>query len=144
MTTYRTPGGPTVMALGGFTFRALGGLTYNGLTRDLDTSWAEIAVVDGFNAQQWTGPKNDVVTISGVLFPEEFGGMGSLNGIRSAAIAGIPMMLVTAAGSVHGMHTIQGVGEDQTFHDAQGRPRQDAYDIKLKKYSAGGGLLSLF
>ena len=132
------------MALGPFTFRALG-FAFEGIGRDLDTSWAEIEVVDRFNALQFTGPNSDSLTISGVLFPEEFGGLSQLEGVRSAAIAGIPLMLVTLAGDVKGLHVIQSVGEDRTEHTRKALPRRNAYRIDLLRYTGPvSAALSLF
>lgn len=131
------------MALGPFVFRALG-FSFQGVQRDLDTSWAEVEVVDRMNALQWTGPKSEDVTISGVLFAEEFGGLETLEGVRRTAKAGLPLMLVTLAGSVHGMHVIQGISEDRSEHTRKALPRRNAYQIDLTKYEGQAGLLNLF
>lgn len=130
--------GPTPIALGDYQFQALG-FGMSDLSRDLQTPWSEIDVAMRFDALHWTGPKSDSVTISGVLFPEEFGGLASLNGIASAARSGRPLTLVTGAGDVGGKFVVQSISEDWTFIDAQGRPRRDAYKISLKRYTGGGG-----
>jgi len=122
------------MALGPFTFRALG-FSFQDIGRDLDTSWAEIEVVDRFNALQWTGPKSDDLTIAGVLFPEEFGGLSQLEGVRKAAIAGIPLMLVTLEGSIKGLHVIQAISEDRSEHTRKALPRRNAYRLQLTRYT---------
>ena len=144
MGVYATGPGPSPMALGPFAFRALG-FSYRDVSRELDTRWQEIEVCDRMNALQWTGPSSETLTIAGVLFPEEFGGLASLDGIRSAAKAGRPLMLVTRSGSVRGMHVIEGVSEDMSEHTRRALPRRNAYQISLKRYSgAGGGLFSFF
>lgn len=138
---------PVSMALGPFAFEAIG-FHYDGLTRTVNTSWADVAVAQRRNAQQWLGPTSDEVTIKGVLFPAEFGGQGSLDGIIAAAEAGEPQMLVSgdaAEGRIHGFHTIQGVEEDRSFIDRYGQPRKNAYQIKLKRHEGKvepGGLLA--
>jgi len=138
--------GPSPMALGGFVFRALG-FSFYGQGRSLDTPWAELDVVGRMDALQWTGPKADAFSIKGAIFDEAFGGQASLDGIRGAATAGVPLMLVTRAGRVHGMHVCFGVDEDRTTINALGQARMNAYEIKLRRYTGGGilgGLLSLF
>lgn len=134
---------PVSMALGPFGFEAIG-FHFDGLSRSVSTPWAEIDVVQSLDAQQWTGPKSDEITIKGVLFPREFGGQASLDGIITAAKAGEPLMFVSgdaAEGRIYGYHTIQNIEEDRSFIDASGTARRNAYSIKLKLYEgeAGGG-----
>lgn len=129
------------MMLGPFGFEALG-FGYEGVGRRVQTPWADIQVVQSLNQQQWTGPTSDEVTIKGVLFPVEFGGQGSLDGIIAAASAGVPMMLVSGddvEGIIHGMFTIQSVDEDRSSHTLHGAARRNAYSISLKRYSGGLG-----
>ena len=142
--------GPVAMMLGDFGFEAIG-FGFDGLSRNVNTPWADIAVGQTLNQQQWTGPTSEEVTIKGVLFPVEYGGQGSLDGIANAAMSGVPMTLVSgsaARGAIHGSFTVQSVQEDRSFIDHKGRPRRNAYTITLKRYgggsSAGGGLFSLF
>ncbi|WP_234186402.1 phage tail protein [Shinella sp. NM-101] len=132
------------MMLGSFGFEALG-FGYDGVQRRLQTPWADVAVAQDFNQQQWTGPTSDEVIIKGVLFPVELGGQESLDGIAAAASAGVPMMLVSgseAAGIIHGMFTVQSVDEDRSFHTARGTPMRNAYSINLKRYSGAGSAAS--
>lgn len=128
--------GPVPTALGPFMFHSLS-FGFKGLRRNLSTGWAEIATVGGLNRLQWTGGESDVVDIEGVVFPHEFGGLASLEGIRSAAVDGMVLPLVTLGGNVYGMHVIEGVSEDQSFHDATGLPRKDVFRIRLRRYAGG-------
>lgn len=140
--------GYTSMMLGGFAFEALG-FGYQGIKRTVNTPWAEVAVAETLNPQQWTGPTSDEVTIQGVLFPQEFGGQSQLDGIIAAALAGTPMTLVTgdaAEGVIHGMFTVQGVDEDRSLHNSRGAAARNAYSIKLKRQTdtaplTGGSIL---
>ena len=130
------------MALAPFAFRAYG-FGYTDLGRKVDVAWAELETVGRLNALQFTGPKSETVTISGVLFPKEFGGQNTLEGVRLAAKTGIPLMLVSLGGKVFGLHAIQKVEEDRTYHDRRGTPGRNAYSIELKRMSTGFSLLSL-
>ena len=127
--------GPTPIALGAFQFQALG-FSLQDLSRNLETPWSEIETAMRLNALHWTGPKADTVTIKGVLFPEEFGGMGSLTGLSAAAKAGVPLMLATGGGDIGGLFVVMGITEDWSFIDAQGSPRRNAYQITLRRYQA--------
>jgi phage protein U len=122
------------MALGPFMFHSLA-FGFNGLRRDLSTRWADVATVGGLNRLQWTGGDSDQVNIEGVLFPEEFGGLTTLEGVRSAAAEGAVLPLITLAGNVYGLHVIETVSEDQSFHDRLGMPRKDLFRLGLKRYS---------
>lgn len=140
------------MMLGSFGFEALG-FGYEGLTVKVNTQWADVPVAQTLNQQQWTGPTSEEVSIKGVLFPLEHGGQGSLDGLKAAAMAGTPMMLVSgddARGVIHGTFTIQGIDEDRSYITASGAARRNAYTISLKRYGQGdmsvgskGGLAAL-
>ena len=136
--------GPVAMALGAFAFESHG-FGYDALTRRINTPWADQEVVQGLNQQQWTGPTSEEVTIRGVLFPVEFGGMGSLDGIIAAANSGQALMLVSGSGAqgvIHGSFTVQSVDEDRSLHTAAGIPMRNAYAIMLKRYGRSAGVLS--
>jgi phage protein U len=128
------------MTLGPFAFEAIG-FGYDAVARRVQTPWAEVAVAQTLNQQQWTGPTSDEIVIRGVLFPVEFGGQSSLDGLIGSALAGSPLMLVSGndiQGVIHGTYTVQSVEEDRGFHDAKGAPRRNAYSISLKRYGQGG------
>lgn len=128
--------GPVSMALGPFAFEAIG-FHYGDLSRRTLTPWAEQPVVGRRDAQQWLGPEREEVAIKGVLFPREFGGQASLDGIVAASNEGVPMMLVSGdagAGAIHGFYTVQAVEEDRSFIDRSGRARRNAYQIRLLRY----------
>ncbi|MBB5515755.1 hypothetical protein FHS89_001775 [Rubricella aquisinus] len=124
--------GPVTLALGPFMFRAHG-FGFAGMARKLDTSWAEVETVGQLNDLQWTGPRSEIVTINGVLFPKEFGGATTLEGVRLAAKNGVPLMLVSLGGMVMGRHAIQKLDEDRSFHDRFGAPGRNAYTLELKR-----------
>lgn len=127
---------PVPMALGPYMFHSLR-FGFEGIRRDLSTRWADIATVGGLNRMQWTGGDDDRAVIAGVIFPHEFGGLATLEGVRGAAAAGAVLPLITLGGNVYGMHVIEGVSEDQSFHDATGRPRMDVFRIRLKRHMGG-------
>lgn len=126
------------MALGPFVFRALG-FSFDRQGRGLETPWAELEVAGRFDALQWTGPKSESFSIKGVIFDPEFGGQETLDGLRGAATAGRPLMLVTRAGRVHGRHVVVSISEDRTYISASGQARLNSYSIELKGYHGGSG-----
>lgn len=128
---------PVPMALGPFMFHSLR-FGYRGVRRHLSTRWADIQTVGGLDRLQWTGGDGDAVEIEGVVFPHEFGGLSSLDGVRAAAESGVVLPLITLAGAVYGLHVVEGVSEDQSFHDELGRPRMDVFRLRLKRYTGSG------
>lgn len=130
------------MGLGPFLFRAHG-LNYAGLTRTVDTPWAELDTAGRLNELQWTGPKSDTIALTGVLFPQAFGGDLALAGLRTAAKAGQPLMLINLGGLIFGRHAITKIEEDQTHHSRTGRARRTGYTMELRRLGNTYALLSL-
>lgn len=130
--------GPTPMALGPHVFEAHG-FGFTDVNRQLDTSWAELDVAMRFDALHWTGPKSETVSIRGVLFPQEFGGLDTLESLRRAAQNGEPMQLVSGRGQVFGRYVVVGIDEDRELHDASGRPLRNAYTLQLRRYTGAAG-----
>ncbi len=125
--------GPVSMALGRFAFQAVG-FGYDKLQRNLDTRWASVPVAGRFDALHWTGPQSDAVTIKGVIFPEAFGGLDVLEGLRQAAMAGEALMLATLDGQIRGLHVIEAIDEDRSHINRTALPGRLAYTLRLKRY----------
>lgn len=133
--------GPTPMALGPYQFEAIG-FGFNEISGSLETPWTEVEVAMRMEALHWVGPKKQTETIKGALFPAEFGGQSSLDGLKAAAKRGQVLTLATRDGGIHGRYVIQGIEEDRTSVNANGTPRKNAYQIKLQlKDDAGGANL---
>ena len=124
---------PIPMALGPYMFHATN-FGYNKFGRSVSTNWAEIEVVGGPNDAQWTGGQDEKLTIGGVLFPEEYGGMRTMRALQSSAQTGIILPLLTLAGDVFGNFRIESVDEDQSYHTRYGLPRRNEFSIALKKH----------
>ena len=138
--------GPSPMALGPYAFEALG-FSFHGQATDLQTPWAELNVTMRFDSLQWVGPKSDAFSIKGVVFDEAFGGQSSLDGLKTSAQFGMPLMLVTLNGNVHGLHVVFGINEDRSNIRFDGMAAKNSYEIQLRRYTPSGvvgGLLSLF
>lgn len=131
--------GPSDLSLGGFAFESYG-FSFTDRQNEISTNWSEVQVAGSMNVSQWTGGQGETLTIRGVLFPHEFGGLGSLSGLKLAAGAGQVLPLVTldtVSDNVMGMWFIEGIGDDASLF-LQGKPLRDAYRIKLKKYQTTG------
>ncbi len=125
--------GPTPMALGRHKFTAIG-FHFHELARSLETPWAEIEVAQRMEALHWTGPKSETVTIKGVLFPQEFGGLSTLAALMGDAKAGRIMHLATRDGHLEGRFVVTHVEAEGSLLTDVGTPRKSTYSIKLKRY----------
>ena len=125
--------GPTPMMLGSYAFRSFG-FGFKDVKRKLETPWADMKTAGAFEALQWTGPGKELLTITGVIFPAEFGGMEVLEALRQAAEGGQVMPLVTGSGAILGNYVLVGVDDDQSMFDAGGNAMKDSYTLHLRLY----------
>lgn len=108
---------------------------YNKFGHEVSTNWAEIEVVGGENIGQWTGGQSEKITIGGVIFPEEFGGLTTMEAIRVASLSGVILPLITLSGRVFGNYRIDSLGQDEEFHNRFGLPRKDEFSLSLTKHT---------
>ena len=96
-----------LLVLGPHVFEILP-LNYQSLDRTTSATWASIPRFGGRAAKQFTGlGADDLTTISGLMFPEEFGGRGQYEAIRATQGLGIPvMMLGFGAARAESVHTV--------------------------------------
>lgn len=121
------------MCLGPYMFHSTH-FGYNKLGHGFSTNWAEIEIVGGFNIGQWTGGQSEKINISGVIFPEEFGGIATMEALQLASLSGVVLPLITLSGKVFGNFRIDSLDEDQAFHNQFGRPRKSEFTISLTKH----------
>lgn len=88
----------TLMSLGAIKFYSpLPGFDTPGfetLERDSQFSWIQQARLSRSPAMQFTGSGEEIVVIAGKLFPNQFGGISTLEALRAAGAAGKPLMLM--------------------------------------------------
>jgi phage protein U len=130
----------TLIILGPFRF-SLGSAAYDSLSRKSGWDWKEVDRVGAMPALQFTGPRNDTVTLDGRLIPGFTGGIEQLARMRLLADLGTPMPMVDGTGRVHGLWAIVSVEDTGTLHFRDGYPRMVTFNIELKKYGDGAGIL---
>lgn len=119
-----------MLALGLFTF-GLSTLAYQDFQRQTDFKHARLARVGARDANQFTGPGADTLTLRGLLAPEFDGDPESLDTLREMAAKGDTYPLVDGTGRVHGAWVIDGIEEGQTLFHADGRARRIEFTVKL-------------
>lgn len=87
----------TLMALGNIKFYSpMPGFDTPGfdtVERDSQFSWTQQGRLSRSPAMQFTGSGEDVIVIAGKMFPNQFGGISTLEALRAAGQAGKPLML---------------------------------------------------
>lgn len=132
-----------LMTLGGFQF-AINTAAHETLQRDTAYRWERQDRLGREPAQQFIGPGEDKIVLSGTIYPHFRGGLGQLDTMREMAGEGEPLQLVDGLGRVLGPYCIARVTEGQTVYVGPGIPRRVDFSLELVRYgedqlSGGGG-----
>lgn len=138
-----------LLALGPHVFE-IAPLNFQALDRQTEALWPSIPRFGNAPGRQFVGYGENPVTISGLLFPEEFGGRMEFEAIRATQAAATPVMMVGwatagAAGRVFGKVVILSVTDTQSIISASGQGRKLEYTIEVAPHGDGsGGSLGIF
>jgi phage protein U len=99
------------------------------------TSWRHPSTprIGARPARQFTGDGDDTITLNGVLLPDQFGKLDSLDELRKMGSEGDAYVLVDGAGRIYGAFVIEGMTEGQTLHKQDGTPRRVDFSIELAR-----------
>lgn len=78
--------------------------------------------------------QGETISLDGIIYPQLFGGLRQLNLMRTSAMQGKPLMLISGYGFAFGQWCITSVQENQTIFFKDGTPRRIDFTINLKKY----------
>jgi len=137
-----------LLRLGPHTFSILP-LNYQQLERETVAKWPSVPRFGGMAARQFTGLGDNSTTISGLIFPEEFGGRSQYEAMRITQSLGMPVMMagLGAAGmiKIFGLVVILSIGDTQTYIGVDGQGRMLEFSVELAPYGGEiGGLGGLF
>jgi len=108
---------------------------YQELTRTTSYRWAKQERIGRLPARQYVGPGDDVIEMSGLIFPQFRSGLEQLNKMRAEAGKGKPLMLVDGRGKVWGKFCIEEVREKQGPEFFKGgAPKRQEFGLKLGIY----------
>ncbi len=119
-----------LLSLGMFVFE-LPALAYQELERRTDWRHSQNARVGIRAGNQFLGPGEDVITLTGTI-PLELGDLAALDTLREMGDAGESYPLVDGRGRVHGAHVILDLAERQTLPLADGTPRKTEFSLTLR------------
>lgn len=85
-----------------------------------------------------TGYKSGTLEIKGVMFPETFGGMSSLEVIRAAKAAAVPLPVIRGDFSALGWFVIESSDEKHESLNQYGIGKEITVTLKLKQVGSPG------
>lgn len=130
------------MLLGPFRF-SCATAPYDETSRVSSWDWKEQELIGQAPVLQYTGPRAETLTLRGRIIPGTTGGVEQLAQMRALAGFGKPMILIDGMGRVYGNWVIEGIADTGTRHHKDGYPRLVIFDINLKKYDDGTGLVGM-
>lgn len=120
----------SMMALGMFVF-GLKSVPYQQLQRQMAWRHPSVSRVGKRPARQFTGPGDESITLSGVLYPELTGGKASLKVLETMAEKGKAWPLIEGTGLYYGLYVIEEISETDSVFFADGAARKIEFSLKL-------------
>lgn len=120
------------MSLGPITFE-IAPLNAHAVTRTHSAEFAEKPVAGIRPPLEWTGEGGETINLTGRVFPRKTGGLGELERLDEARIAGKPLYLMRGDGRPMGWFVIESVTERATYLDARGVGQVIDFDLTLRR-----------
>lgn len=137
---YGLPQISMMMALGLYVF-GLHTVPYQQLQRQMSWRHPSVSRVGKRPARQFTGPGDDSITLSGVLYPELTGGKISLMALTAMADEGKSWPLIEGTGLFYGLFVIEEVSQTDSIFFPDGSPRKIEFSLKLTRVDDEPNLL---
>ncbi|TIQ07118.1 phage tail protein [Mesorhizobium sp.] len=104
--------------------------------RETTHDYAEKPVVGAMPPLEDVGVGSETLTVSGRLIPSKLGGLGTLNILRRAQLAGTPQLVTRGDGSVFGFYVVQSISDEHAFLDRDGVGQIVDITVKMQKSAA--------
>ena len=122
-----------MLALGEYRF-SVDTAAYQELVRTSEYRWQAQERLGSRPAQQYLGPGEESIELTGTIFPAYRGGLGQLDAMRAEAGKGQPLMLASGSGDVLGKWCITRVEETRSLFHADGAPRKKEFRLRIVHY----------
>lgn len=129
---YGLPQISMMMALGLFVF-GLHTVPYQQLQRQSVWRHPSASRVGARPSRQFAGPGDDIITLSGILYPEITGGKITLEALKAMAAEGRAWPLIEGTGLFYGLFVIEEVSETHSEFFPDGAPRKIEFSLKLAR-----------
>lgn len=83
---------------------------------------------------QYVGQGDDVITMTGVIFPEFRGGMHEVEKWRAMAATGRPHLLISGRGEIFGYWLIENIEEEQSLFALAGAFRKQTFSLRIRHH----------
>lgn len=121
-----------MLILGQFVFE-LASTPYQALAHQTNQRWAANTRLGARAAYQHLGPGDDIIALTGVLYPGTTGGVPDLSRLRSMQASGQGYVLMGGNGRVFGLYIIQDLNETQQNFLHDGQPRKIEFSLNLTR-----------
>lgn len=129
-----------LMALGLFVF-GMRTLPYQQLQRQVSWRHPTNSRVGARPSAQFVGRGDEIITLSGVLYPQITGGRISLAALEAMADEGLAWPLIEGTGWVYGLFVVEELATTSTAFFPDGAARKIEFTIKLKRTDDDPSLL---
>lgn len=124
-----------MMTLGTFVF-SLPTLAYQQFQRQMAWRHASSERITARPANQFLGPGDESIELTGLVSPEITGTQASLDVLREMADDGEPVPLVEGTGKVYGAYVILAVNTTATLFFSDGAARRIEFTLSLRRVDA--------
>lgn len=104
-----------------------------GHDRDTGADFAAKDIMGGMRSLEFTGEGDETRSFDGVIFPDKFGGLSTLDELDNLRKSGNGQILVRGDGKNLGWWVIEKVREKSTFLARDGVGKQIDFSISLRK-----------
>lgn len=130
----------TLMVLGPVVFNLVSNL--QSVSHEDTPSWAKHDVISGGPVYEAMGMDEEAINLEGVIYPEHFGGVGTLTALKLANRNQIPLPLMRGNFRPLGFYIIDGITIDEAEIGYSGLGREIYFSVSLKKSNTvSGGLI---
>ena len=124
----------SMMMLGVIRF-TVEGTGYDQLKRTANFSWPSQSVIGKQPVYQYLGHGEKTITLTGTIYPGQYGDRSDLQQMEAQAGLGLPLPLITGNGFALGLWCIKSITQDETLIIDNGDPRHIKFTLELVQYA---------
>lgn len=122
-----------MMSLGGVVFHSET-IVPQGLEQTLNYKWNNKQRVGRINSYQYTGVEEDVIKLTGIIYPITTHKPETLTQLKQMAEEKEPFYLINGEGYIYGDFVITSIKDRRSYFIENGAAQKIIFDLTLKKY----------
>lgn len=123
-----------MLLLGGAVF-SVNTTTYDQITRSVEWQWQALPVIGKKPVYQYVGGGEQSISVTGCIYPGQYGSRAQLMVLEQAAGLGVPIPLFSGLGYDLGLWCINRYSEVEGLPFYNGCPQKIEFTIDLVKYA---------